>query len=62
MAQIKEGVKFYDPYSGVHTITKLENNYDGFLHTYMDNKRTVEGFMYSKVFVKFVNEGIVILL
>ena len=44
------GMKFFDAYSGVHEVTRIDNRHYGFFHVYNDGKKQVEGFMYDIAF------------
>lgn len=43
-------MKFFDAYSGVHEVTRIDERYHGFFHIYNDGKKQVEGFMYDIAF------------
>ena len=58
MTNIKVGMQFFDSYSGVHTITGVEDEY--IFHSYYDdNKRLVEGAcMVRSVFESLVERDV----
>ena len=41
---------FFDAFSGVHKVTKIDSEHKGFFHIYNDDKKQVEGFMYDIAF------------
>lgn len=61
MIEPKIGMRFFDAYSGVHTITAV--NDERILHSYKDGKRVIkDAFMYKSVFVKLVNKNVFAIL
>ena len=57
---IKSGMKFYDVFSGIHEITKIENGI--VFHNYNDGKRKVNGQMYLFVLENYIKKNIVCVL
>lgn len=55
MIQPKVGMKFYDVYSGTHTIHKIDEMHKGFTHTYKIGKKTTLGFMYNMAFQRLLD-------
>lgn len=54
---LEKGMKFYDQYSGTHTITKVTDN--GVFHEYTDGKRKItNAFIYRHVFEKLVKQNV----
>ena len=46
----KVGMLFFNAYSGVHKVTRIDSEHKGFFHVYNDGKKQVEGFMYDIAF------------
>ena len=62
MIEPKIGMRFFDAYSGVHTITAVNDEY--ILHTYKneEGRDIKDAFMYRKVFDKFVSTNVLAVL
>ena len=50
-------MKFFDAYSGVHEVTKIDKRHYGFYHVYNDGKKQVEGFMLDVAFERLTKIG-----
>ena len=53
----KVGMLFFDTFSGVHKITRIDSEHKGFFHVYNDGKKQVESFMYDIAFGRLTKIG-----
>lgn len=62
MIEPKIGMRFFDAFSGTHTITAVNGEY--ILHTYKDDVEceVKDAFMYRNVFKKLVRAGVLVIL
>lgn len=62
MIEPKIGMRFFDAFSGTHTITAVNGEY--ILHTYKDDggREVKDAFMYRKVFEKLANANVLAIL
>ena len=55
-------MKFFDAYSGVHEVTRIDKRHYGFFHVYNDGKKQVEGFMYDVAFERLTKANAIYVL
>ena len=58
----KVGMLFFNTFSGVHKVTRIDGEHKGFFHVYNDGKKRVKGFMYDIAFERLTKVNAICVL